>query len=56
MRHLFCLVVFSLTAFGQDSSVYVRMTDGTRLAIDVYLPEEREEDETFPALFELTRY
>ena len=56
MRHLFCLVVFSLTAFGQDSSVYVRMKDGTRLAVDVYLPEEREEDETFPALFELTRY
>ena len=56
MKHVFCLVVFSLTAFGQDSSVYVRMKDGTRLAVDVYLPEEREEDETFPALFELTRY
>ena len=56
MRHLFCLVVFSLTAFGQDSSVYVRMKDGTRLAVDVYLPAGRAQDETFPALLELTRY
>jgi len=41
---------------AQDHSVYVPMKDGTRLAVDVYLPAERGSGETFPALLEQTRY
>lgn len=40
----------------QELSVYVPAKDGTRLALDVYLPEARAAGERFPALLEITRY
>ncbi len=38
------------------SSYYVTTADGTRLAVDVYLPPDRAVGDTHPALLELTRY
>ena len=44
---------------AQDASLYVPVEDGTRLAVDVYLPDGvalSSDDVRVPALFELTRY
>lgn len=38
------------------SSLYVPMTDGTRLAVDVYLPPAAKAGERFPTVFQQTRY
>jgi putative CocE/NonD family hydrolase len=38
------------------SSYYVPMRDGTRLAVDVHLPQDREPGDEHAALLELTRY
>jgi len=48
------LLVPSLCA--QELSVYVPMQDGTRLAVDVYLPQGATLEDPLPVLFELTRY
>ncbi|MAI91212.1 CocE/NonD family hydrolase [Ponticaulis sp.] len=37
-------------------SEYVTMPDGTQIAVTVYLPADRAEDETFPSLVRITRY
>ena len=49
------------TLHAQEHSVYVPMDDGTRIALDVYLPEAPAADtggraDGVPALVELTRY
>ena len=43
-------------ARAQLSAVYVPTKDGTRLAVDVYLPEGGRDGARYPALLELTRY
>lgn len=40
----------------QEHSVYVPVRDGTRLAVDVYLPDSHVPGARHPALLELTRY
>jgi len=37
-------------------SIYLSAQDGTRLAADVYLPENHRPEERRPALLEITRY
>lgn len=46
------------TPFGMDRnhSVYVTAEDGTRIAIDVWLPDSLQADQRIPALVEGTRY
>ncbi len=39
-----------------ELSQYVTVSDGTRLAVSVYLPEDLKTDEKVPTLFVLTRY
>ncbi|MSR63203.1 MAG: CocE/NonD family hydrolase [Planctomycetes bacterium] len=52
------LALASLTALVpvQELSLHVPTKDGTRLAVDVYLPPARADDARGPALLELTRY
>jgi len=50
------LAALVLVAAPQDLSVHVPAADGTRLAVDVHLPEDRGADGRVPALLELTRY
>lgn len=38
------------------TSQYVTMRDGVRLAVDVYLPADRQPGDTFPAIISQTRY
>ena len=51
-----------VNAFGQNadvpssSSYYVTTKDGTRLAVDVYLPTDRTPGDRHPTLLQLTRY
>src|SRR3977135_1162197 len=43
----------------KESNVYIPMTDGTRLAADVYRPQPKAgqaADQKFPCLFEMTPY
>jgi putative CocE/NonD family hydrolase len=57
---LLLLVAFPWSASAQVpyelSSAYVPMKDGTRIAVDVYLPTDRQPGERLPAIMELTRY
>lgn len=46
-------ILLASIAFGQDISRYVPVADGTRLALDVYLPKEAEKS---PVLVQFTRY
>lgn len=39
-----------------ESSYYVTMPDGVKIAVTVYLPRDRAEDDVFPSLLRLTRY
>jgi putative CocE/NonD family hydrolase len=55
------LAVLAITACSAPeipafSSYYVTMRDGTRLAVDVHLPQDREPGDEHAALLELTRY
>jgi len=43
-------------AVVERHSIYVPMTDGTRLAIDIYLPKGSERPVRVPTLFTATRY
>ena len=46
-----------VTPFGKrDSALYVRMKDGTRIAIDVWLPPGIARNDRIPALLHMTRY
>ncbi|MEQ1895142.1 MAG: CocE/NonD family hydrolase, partial [Planctomycetota bacterium] len=45
-----------LLAALQQHSVYVPVRDGTRIAVDVYLPDGHVAGARHPALLELTRY
>lgn len=40
----------------EKQSLYITMRDGTEIAIDLLLPENRKPDQTFPTIVELTRY
>lgn len=40
----------------QRSSIYVPMKDGVKLAVDVYLPKKRKDNEKFPTILYQTRY
>ena len=63
-RILFLAVLGSLLLGGgiaagpgvETTSQYVPTRDGTRLAVDVHLPEKRDNEERLPALLTLTRY
>ena len=50
------LVAASCPLASQSGSAYVPMADGTRLAVDWYLPDSHEDGARYPALLELTRY
>jgi hypothetical protein len=50
------LVAQQLSPDVVTTSQYVRMRDGTRIAVDIHLPTTRAEGERVPALLELTRY
>ena len=55
-RHLLPIaatfLVLGTSVFGQRlaESLYVPMPDGTRLAVDVYLPNDLAPDQVVPAL------
>jgi putative CocE/NonD family hydrolase len=53
---LVLVVTPASSATPEVSSFYVPTRDGTRLAVDVALPENRVPDAKLPALLELTRY
>ncbi len=50
------LTIASTSAQDETLAVYVPAQDGTRLAVDVHLPNERGDDGRVPAVLELTRY
>lgn len=49
---------YTEAAFGsyEKSSRYVEMSDGTKVAVDIYLPTEGPQQETFPVIFQYTPY
>lgn len=42
--------------YTRNLSRYLTMRDGTRLAVDIWLPGELQADEQLPAIMEVTRY
>lgn len=40
----------------EKTSAYVKMVDGTKLAVDIYLPTNGPEQEVFPVIFQYTPY
>jgi putative CocE/NonD family hydrolase len=46
----------STNVAAERSSLYVPSFDGTRLAVDVFLPKTRASRQRFPAIYTLTRY
>ena len=63
---LFGLIFFALACasgartndggFPLKAGYYVKMSDGVRLAVNVYLPEKLKQGDEIPALVEFTRY
>ncbi|HAS46175.1 MAG TPA: hypothetical protein DCS93_37185 [Microscillaceae bacterium] len=51
-----CLLLQIATTQAQQVSQYVKVKDGTRLAMDVYFPENKIPNKGIPVLFEFTRY
>lgn len=59
IRCTFCWFVFVnwlVPSQAQQISQYVKAKDGTRLAIDVYFPDNKIPTQGIPVLFEFTRY
>lgn len=66
LNHLFTRYVFlalmaniflgQYTTMAQQVSQYVKVKDGTWLAVDVYFPNNKIPDKPLPLLFEFTRY
>lgn len=40
----------------EKTSEYVEMSDGTKLAVDIYLPSKEPDTESFPVIFQYTPY
>lgn len=49
---------YSIAAYRDydKTSEYVEMSDGTKLAVDIYLPTDGPEQEAFPVIFQYTPY
>lgn len=55
------LGILTFSFFYEDknyvkTSEYVAMEDGTKLAVDIYLPENRKDNEKHPVIFQYTPY